>query len=362
MTAAPSFPTRPLLALSLASLTWLAACEEPVEVAEVIRPVRVVRVSAGDELGSRGLPGRARAAEETNLSFDVPGTILVRPVNVGDEVEPGQLLARLDQRDYKNQLDAAVAARNRARANFERVKIAAESGAVSKQDLDDARAQLDVRQAEVNIARKAIEDSEIRAPRGGTISATYVEAFTAVRAKEPVLRLLDTSAIEMVVQVPENLISLTPHVTNVRVVYDAFPNRPVPATIKEISNEASQTTRTFPITLIMDQPEDFKILPGMAGRASAELEPGYNPRGGYQIPTSAVFTVTDADSPQRSFVWILDEETGTVTRREVQTGELDRFGIVITEGVTVGDVVVTAGVSFLREGQKVRPEFAESRS
>jgi RND family efflux transporter MFP subunit len=351
-----------LLAIVVAPLFSLAGCEEVVEVEEVIRPVRVIRVSAGDELGSRGLPGRARAAEETNLSFDVPGTILIRPVSVGDVVETGQLLARLDQRDYKNQLDAAVAARDRARANFERVEIAARSGAVAKQDLDDSRALLDVRQAEVNIARKAIEDSEIRAPRAGTISATYAEAFTAVRAKEAVLRLLDTSSIEMVVQVPENLISLTPHVTNVRVVYDAFPDRPVPAKIKEISNEASQTTRTFPITLTMEQPEDFKILPGMAGRASADLDADYNPRGGYQIPTSAVFTVSDADDPQRSFVWIVDEESGTVSRREVQTGELERFGIVITDGIAVGDVVVTAGVSVLREGQKVRPEFTERRS
>ena len=72
------------------------------------------------------------------------------------------------------------------RANVERVRIAAESGAVSRQDLDDARAQLDVAQAELNIAEKAIEDSTIIAPRAGTISATYVEAFTSVRAKEAI--------------------------------------------------------------------------------------------------------------------------------------------------------------------------------
>lgn len=334
----------------------VGACSEPVEEVEVVRPVRVVRVAAPQDFTNRPLPGRARAAEETNLSFDVSGTVLERPVNVGDQVEKGRLLARLDQRDFRNQRDAALAARNRMRANFERVKIAAESGAVSRQDLDDARAQLDVAQAELNIAEKAIEDSTIVAPRSGTISATYVEAFTSVRAKEAIVRLLDTTAIEMVVQVPESLISFAPHVEDIQVEYDAFPGRPVRAEIKEISNEASQTTRTFPVTLIMEQPADFKILPGMAGRASGRLPAERAPKlQALRVPMSSVFTPDDADSSGTSFVWVIDEATNTVTRRAVTTGELDRAGIQVREGVKAGDLIVVSGVSFLREGQVVRP-------
>jgi RND family efflux transporter MFP subunit len=343
--------------LGLAAATILTGgCSEPVETVEIVRPVRVVRVAAPQDFTGRQLPGRARAAEETNLSFDVSGTVLERPVNVGDEVEMGQLLARLDQRDFKNQRDAALAARNRMRANFERVRIAAESGAVSRQDLDDARAQLDVAQAELNIAEKAIEDSTIIAPRAGTISATYVEAFTSVRAKEAIVRLLDTTAIEMVVQVPESLISFAPHVVDIQVEYDAFPGRPVPAEIKEISNEASQTTRTFPVTLTMLQPEDFKILPGMAGRASGRLPEAKAPElHTLRIPMAAVFTPDDADNGGSSFVWVIDESANTVTRREVTTGELDRAGIQVRDGISAGDLIVVSGVSFLQEGQVVRP-------
>jgi RND family efflux transporter MFP subunit len=339
-----------------AVVAFVGACSEPVETEEVVRPVRVVRVAAPQDFTGRPLPGRARAAEETNLSFDVSGTVLERPVNVGDEVEKGRLLARLDQRDFRNQRDAALAARNRMRANFERVKIAAESGAVSRQDLDDARAQLDVAQAELNIAEKAIEDSTIVAPRAGTISATYVEAFTSVRAKEPIVRLLDTTSIEMVVQVPESLISFAPHVEDVKVEFDAFPGQPVPAEIKEISNEASQTTRTFPVTLIMQQPAGFKILPGMAGRASGRLPEARAPQlRALRVPMSAVFTPDDAETSGGSFVWVIDESTNAVTRRAVTTGELDRAGIQIRDGISAGELIVVSGVSFLEEGQVVRP-------
>ena len=334
---------------------FTGGCTEPVESPEITRPVRVLRVAPPNDLAGRALPGRARATEETNLSFDVSGTVLERPVNVGDRVEAGQVLARLDQRDFRNQLDAARAARNRMRANFERVKIAAESGAVARQDLDDARARLDVAQAELNIAEKRLEDSVINAPRDGTISATYVEAFQSVRAKEAIVRLLDTSAIEMVIQVPENLISFAPHVTNITVEFDAFPGRPVPAEIKEISNEASLTTRTFPVTLIMDQPEDFKILPGMAGRTRGrvpqELAPEMNT---LRVPLSAVFT-PDQKNESGSYVWIVDEAANTVSQRSVTTGELDRSGIQIRDGLEPGELVVVSGASFLTDGQTVRP-------
>lgn len=349
--------TRFFTGLPIVATVLLVACEKPAEIAEVtIRPARVIRIADASEIRGRALPGRAEAVEEVNLSFDVPGTILQRPVNVGDDVEAGQMLARLDKRDYQNELDASKAARDRAKANFERVEIAATSGAVSRQDLDDARAQLEVRQAEVKIKQKAVEDTTIRAPRSGTISATYVEAFTAVRAKEPILRLLDVSSIEMVLQVPENLISLVPNVESVSVEFDAFPGQIVPARIKEVGNEASLTTRTYPVRLIMEQPEDFKIMPGMAGKARAVLRDGTNGQAsGFQVPVAAVFTSNEVEFSGKDYVWVVNEADSTVQRREVSTGALTQFGISLTTGISAGELVVISGANTLQENQEVRP-------
>ncbi len=348
---------RTITSLPIVAAVLLAGCEKPVEVTEVIvRPARVIRIAEAGEISGRALPGRAQAVEEVNLSFDVPGTILERPVNVGNEIKQGQTLARLDARDYQNQLNASKAARDRARANFERIEIAATSGAVSRQDLDDARAQLEVRQAEVAIKQKAVEDTTITAPRDGTISATYVEAFTAVQAKEPIVRLLDASSIEMIVQVPENLISQAPNVDEASVEFDAFPGRTVSARIKEIGNEASLTTRTYPVKLIMDQPEDFKIVPGMAGKARAVSQRGNVARAsGFQVPVAAVFTSNEVELAGRSYVWVVDEANNTVQRREVSTGALTQFGITVRSGLSAGELVVISGVNSLQESQEIRP-------
>ena len=100
------------------------------------------------------------------------------------------------------------------------------------------------------------------------MAATYVDNFQNVIAKQRILRLLDTSQIEMEVSVPEALIGLEPYVTDIRVRFKPFPDVEISARIKEISNEASITTRTYPVTIVMDQPEGAEIKPGMAEKQS----------------------------------------------------------------------------------------------
>jgi len=136
--------------------------EEVVE--EIIRPVIAMQVGDPESLAGRNYPGRAAATEEVDLGFEVSGTITERPVDKGDEVKKNQLLAKLDPSDFINDLKAARAERDRARAYYDRISIAVKSGAVSKQDLTDAQARLDVAAAEVKIKQKQLADSEIRAP------------------------------------------------------------------------------------------------------------------------------------------------------------------------------------------------------
>jgi RND family efflux transporter MFP subunit len=146
-----------------------------------------------------------------------------------------------------------------------------------------------------------------------------------------------------------------PQVETISIEFDAFPGRPVSAEIKEISNEASQTTRTFPVTLIMEQPEDFKILPGMAGRATGSLPENIDASlRTLKVPLSAIFTPDEGEDLGASLVWVVDETSNTVAKRSITTGELDRFGIQVNDGIKTGDLLVISGVNFLKEGQKVR--------
>ena len=347
-------------------LFWGCSKEEAPK--EVIRPVKAMQIGGFERFARRSFPGQAKATQEANLSFRVSGPLVQFPVNVGDEVKKGQLLARIDPRDFevelknvRGQLGRARAALELARSDYDRVvRIRTKDpGAISeaiidakKGELDSAKAQVDSLTASVATAKDALSYTYLNAPFQGTVVETFVENFEDVRAKQQIVRLVDTSRIEFVVSISENLISHAKNVTKVYVRFDTHPDKQIEATIKEIGKEASKTTRTYPVTLIMDQPEDFKILPGMAGRtlgAEGDL-PDQSVSTGYEIPVTSIFS----DGTDASYVWVIDEKTNIVARREVTVGELTENGIMISKGLQPGEWIATAGVHTLREGQQVR--------
>ena len=268
----------------------LAACEQEVSVTEEpVRPVRAIKVGEAGALADRWFPGQARAYNEADLSFRISGPLIVLPNDiVGKEYKAGEVISRIDPRDYEvkvadvqAQLARSRASAKRAASEYQReLNIFNEDpGATSQTMVDRKSAQRDQTAADVKSLLASLEAAKdklsytyLKAPFGGKIVGQYVQNFEDVRAKESIVRLLDTSRIEMIVSIPENMISNVPYVTNIRVHFDAFKDRAIPAVIKEIGAEASKTTRTYPVTLLMDQPEDIKILPGMAGRATADRE------------------------------------------------------------------------------------------
>jgi RND family efflux transporter MFP subunit len=343
----------------------LAGCSEP-EVAEpVIRPVRSIVVADARQMSGRQFPGVARAAQEVDLSFRVSGPLAQLPVNVGDSVVSNQVIAQIDPRDYEvnllsaeGQLERAIAAQQRAQSEYERVQriMEIDAGATSQRALDTAIAERDQSaatassaNATVSAAQDRLDYSSLRAPFDGVVVATYVQNFEEVRASQPIARIVNDNRIEMVVDIPESLISLLPTVADVNVEFDALAGRLIPAQISEIGTEASPITRTYPVTLIMDQPEGARILAGMAGRATGSAEQQSVIEQGIEVPLSALLTVAAGNS----YVWVISDQM-TVTRTAVETGALTDFGVLITAGIDPGDRLVTAGVSFLVEGQEVR--------
>lgn len=340
-----------LLLVLIAVATLIAGCKKEPPAEEVIRPVRAVKIGDTESVTSRSFPGQAEATEEVNLTFEVPGRLIERPVNKGDEVKKGDLLARLDPRDYENDLATAQAREKQAKAYWERIDKAVKSGAVSEQDLTDAQAAFDVAKAEVRIKQKALDDTKITAPYDGIIAATYVENYEQVRSKQNILRLLDISKIEVTVAIPENLILMSPYIKELSCRFDAFSDQELIGYIKEVGTEASTATRTFPVTVVMEQPKDFNVLPGMACTIQAktiELPEG-QAQAGYVVPVSSLST----DTAGKSYVWIIDETSQIAKQHEVINKGLTSIGVQI-QGVEKGQWIATAGVHTLRDGQKVR--------
>lgn len=359
-----------LCIFSLFPLFFISACgKEEIAEKEIIRPVRVMKIIDIGGAKERTFPGVAKAAQEVELSFRVEGTLITLPVDIGDEVKQGDVVARLDPRDYEvnlrsaqGQLNEARAILTRAEADYKRIKSVFEQdpGAISQsavdnalQTRDSARANVDALTASVATEADKLSYTYLKAPFDGVVVAKYVENFEEVGLKQPVLRIIDDSHVEMIVNVPEDMISLVSRVKTVNVVFDPFPEHTLIATVKEIGKEASAKTRTYPVTLIMDQPEDIKILPGMAGKTKgADIEDIENLEGiGLEVPLSALFTTGESKD---SYVWIIDEQSNTVTKQKVTTGRLTDHGQIVTEGLEPGELIATAGVHYLKEGQKIR--------
>lgn len=314
------------------------------------RPVKAIQIGNSKSFNARSFPGKAKATQEINLSFNEGGTLIELPIKIGDKVKKGELIAKLDPKEFEFKLKSAEAEMLRDNQNFLRAKELVGKGHISKSDYDLLQAKLAVSQANLDLAAKALKDSIIVAPFDGQVSDSFVENFQTVSKQQVIARLLDISQIEMVIQVPESAISLIPYAKDIVVQFDSFPNHSIPAQIKEISHEASSDTRTYPVTLIMQQPGDIEILPGMAGKVKGKIESKNNSQKLINIPITALLT-TGTDN--KSYVWVIDTKTNQVHQRQVTIGELTETGVSILKGLQENEWVVTAGVHSLDEGEKV---------
>ncbi len=357
---------KPLALLTIPML--LVACQPAQEEsAEVIRPIKAMKIGSAKEIAGKKFPGVARATQEVDLSFRVSGTLKEMPVKVGQEVRVGDVLAVLDKRDFEVELANAEAGLANSKAQLSNAKIEydrviriqeTDPGAVSKSSIDSRKATYDQAKASyasslslLNAAQDRLSYATLKAPFDGVVVQRYVENFQDVSSNSSVFRVVDMSKIEMDINIPENLISNLPYVRNPRVRFDAFADIVIPATIKEVSNEASQSTRTYQVRLQMTPPEGVDILPGMSGYATGDVvHPGQD-KFQIVIPLSSVFSSPDSKT---TYVWLYNTELQTVTKQPVNKGAILDQGISIIEGLKAGDWIATAGVHYITEGQKVR--------
>ncbi len=326
----------------------------------LVRPLKTMVIESPYTWVGRKYPGKVKAGTSVMLSFDVAGTIIEKLVSKGDEVQEGQLLYRLDPRDFQNDLDATKAERERAKAQYERIKLAASTGAVSQQELTNAQAAFDVAEAQVKIKVKALEDTSLRAKFSGLIANTFADNFQNVQAKQSILSLQDVSSVEIDVNVPEDRVALSmKDRENYRLVatFDYLPDNKFEVTLKSFSTEADPVTQTFRVTLAMPAPKDkdITILPGMTATVTPYKLSSEEAEGNvYAIPLDLV----PVDGLGNYYVWKVKqsgEDQWAVQRVDVKVGEMvGSHDILVVEGISTGDRIAAAGVHLLENGQVVR--------
>lgn len=339
------------MCLGMCIVFTLGCGEKKEEKVAAVRPVKTV-VAGAMATKSYSYPGEVMANQQVDLSFRISGPLVSLPVKEGDKVVAGQLLAKIDQRDFKIAFDKAQAELVNAETEYRRMEKLYAGDAVSKAEMENKQARYEVAKAAAMKASVDLSDTSLLAPYDGRVGKLFVENYQDVQAKQPMVSLLDLSAVEIVIDAPENVIATTKKDSIAR-MYASFPSLPgreFDLEIKEFSTQADDDTQTYRVAFLMERPADATILPGMTAEVNVSFLES-DTTGNILLPSQAVAT----DGKGLPFVWKVENETLTVSKQNVTVGVVTGDGeLEILSGVGTGDRIVVAGVNLLSEGMKVK--------
>jgi RND family efflux transporter MFP subunit len=351
--------TAPRLLLAGLALALLSACQPEADTAPPqVRPVRTVTVVKREVGETVSYTGRIQAENETRLSFRISGRMVERSVNVGDHVEPGQVVAKLEPQDELNALrtaQASVAAAqgqlNQAQSNFDRQQTLLARDIASRAQFEQAesalktaRAQLDTAEAQLKAAKDRVSYTELRVDSAGTVIATGAEAGEVVQAGQMVIRVARKDGRDAVFDVPAQLLRSAPSDPLISVSLSDDPAVTAIGRVREVSPQADPVTRTFEVKVgLTDPPAAMRLGATVVGRMKLDTAPVI------EIPATAL---TEFD--RRPAVWVVDPSSLTVSLRNVEVARNDPATIAISQGLDSGEIVVTAGTQALHPGQKTR--------
>ncbi len=350
-----------LAPLGVLLMLVISGCPKPAPTEEPVRAVKVLTVGVAGLQSGAEFAGEVRARVESRLGFRVAGKIVQRPVEAGQRVKAGQLLAQLDAQDFrlaadaaKAQVAAAATNRNLAEADYKRFKELKDqnfiSGAeVERRDttLKAAQAQLEQAQAQLSAQRNQAGYTSLVADVSGIVTAVEAEAGQVVGAGTPVVRIAQDGPRDVVFSVPEDRVDMIKPGSVVEVrSWAAGSNRK--GTVREVAATADPVTRTYQVKVSLDI-KDANVAPPLG--ATVYVSPQVFAQSNIQViklPTSAL-----KQDGKTTAVWVLDTASMTLKSQPVEIATADGNEAVISSGLVPGMQVVSAGVHVLQAGQKV---------
>ena len=340
--------------LSLSTLLFTGCKQEEKDQQESTRTAKVFHIEEQQASFNRSFPGKVEASKKADLAFLVEGKIIEFPVKEGDQVKKGQLIAKLDPKDFEIILKETKSKVEFAKIELDRTTQLLKQGFSTQQKYDAEKTRYDTAVANRDTAQQNLEYSELRAPFDGEVAERYVENFQTVRLKEPIVALHNRDSIDIIVQVPESLAirAKKGKPSKVEVEFDSAPGTRYPVEVKEISSKPNPETQTYKVTLTMIAPKEVNILPGMTATVFLQIKLEDEERkGNYRVPVTAVFS----DEQKNSYVWVIDPKTQLIKKQPVTVESIEKESIIVTGGLSPGMDIVAAGAKVLREGMKIRP-------
>jgi RND family efflux transporter MFP subunit len=335
----------------------LTACQKEEKAAtQAIRPVRTVTVELQEGGEKVSLTGEIQPRYQADLGFRVNGKILERPVDVGTEVKKNDPLARLDPQQYRQEFEVAKAEVakadaevTRSQAQEYRQRELLKNGHTTQVAYDQAVKTFKTAQAEADAARarqvQASENlgyTELKADNNGVISAIGADPGQVVSAGQMVVRLAQPGEREGVFNVAEGAFKNRPTDPTVAVHLVSNPEIETAGTVRYISPQADPETRTYTVRVSLpNAPPQMRLGANVVGTVT--LDQGQT----VAIPGSALF-----QKDGKPAVWLVEKDN-TVQLKPITVQRYQGDSVVVGDGLTQGDVVVTAGVQKLLPGQKV---------
>ncbi|HEY5818256.1 MAG TPA: efflux RND transporter periplasmic adaptor subunit [Mesorhizobium sp.] len=344
--------------LLVPGMAALSGCEQR-QAAPQKQPVRVRVAEAALEKYSPvyALTGIIAARTETNVSFRIGGRVAERLVDVGDHVDAGTVLARLDPQEQQSDVRSAQAAVDAATANltqttaaFQRQDALLKQGFTTRRDYDQAQQAMQVAQGSLGAAQSQLQNAkeglgytELSAARPGLITQRNIEAGQVVQAAQTIYTIAEDGDRDAVFYLNEAALVNMPVNPPVKITLISNPSITAPGIGRELSpviDPASGTIRAK--VSIPNTPAEMAL--GAAITGSVQVQPVES----ILLPWRALFS--DAGLPA---VWIVDRVTNAVSLSRVTVLSFTSGTVAISKGLSEGQQVVTAGVQLLRPGQVV---------
>lgn len=341
----------------------LIACDDEADAPEEaqVRAIKYITLDQRAGLQQRRIAGIVKAAITANVGFETGGQVTELLRKAGDQVTEGDLIARLDSEPYRlqleqarNALDQALALADDAQKKFDQQRQLRTQGYATQTALDSAESVLKNAQGAVGVAQsqhglalRELSKTDLKAPFSGVIARQSVEVFEEVTSGQSIYALQTSGEDKIEASLPETLINIVALGSRVEVNFPPLGDATVIGTVDEIAPLTGEAN-AYPIEVGLE-----RAPPGLRAGMSAELLFSFaadSTGTAFQVPLTAVKAGLSEDE---SAVFVFDPAARTLSEQPVEVVNVNGNMLEIVGALSEGDIIASAGISFLHDGMKV---------
>lgn len=339
-----------MIRISLLCLLLLSACSSKQSSNQDTLSIRTTQVTAITTESKKEYPIITQPFRVSELSFRVSGPIDRLEVYAGNYYRKGDIIAEIDNRDYRIRKERAQAVYQQTKAEHERIHSLYEKNSISASTYEKAKAEYVSAKTALEVATNELNDTKLIAPFSGYIGDVYVERFQDVKTSQPVVTLIDIDQLKIEAYVTQEIAFHLQKNQVTSLTLDIQPEQTRQTTIIEVSKGTTSNNLSYLVTALLPN-KDKELLAGLSGKIYFESAEKKTLSSALCIPQTALYhRPTEGD-----YVWIVDVSNATVSQRKVAVQELLPHGnVAIASGLHPQEIIATSGLRFLSEGAHVQ--------